>query len=202
MIVAFFHAGQADTYARMAVASVKATMDCQIVHLTDETTPGLDGCEVIRLPWDGKDPMVFRALHLSRLDGEVLSLDTDIIVQRDLSGVFAWPFDVALTKRDGPIRTPDGFDITKVMPFNGGVVFSRSRQFWREVHQWCENNKAECGWFVDQMALAGVSRGFDVLTLHCDNFNYTPKSADEDVSRRFAVHYKGHRKDWMKHGDK
>ena len=196
MIAAFFHARQADTYAKMAVSAFKATNKCPVLHLTDETSPGLDGCEVVRLPWDGSEAMTFRALHLSQLEGEVLSLDTDIIVQRDLSRVFDWPFDAALTQRDGPIRTPDGFDLTTIMPFNGGVVFSRSQKFRQAVYEWCAGS--EDGWYVDQLALAHVAKDFDILKLHCDNFNYTPRSPSEDVSMRFAVHYKGPRKDWMK----
>ena len=198
MIAAFFHAGQADTFARIAVAAFRATNGCKVLHLTDEVTPGLDGCEVVRLPWDGQQAMVFRALHLAQLEGDVLSLDTDVIVQRDLSGVFDWPFDAALTQRDGPIKTQDGFDLVSIMPFNGGVVFSRSQQFRRDVHAWCEQNKAQDGWYVDQLALAQVAKNYNVLKLHCDNFNYTPRSPAEDVSKRFAVHYKGPRKDWMK----
>jgi len=39
--------------------------------------------------------MVFRALLLSKIEGQVLSLDTDVVVQWDLCKVFDFPFDVA-----------------------------------------------------------------------------------------------------------
>ena len=198
MIAAFLLAGKVPDYAEIMVRSVKKHMDCPLVQLTDETTPVLDGCEAIRLPWDGKDPMVFRALHMSRLEGDVMCLDTDIIVQHDLSKVFLFPFAVALTRRERPIYTPTGFDITQMMPFNGGLIFSRSRAFWLDMLDFCERNKAVAGWYVDQLALPYVMQRHETLILSCDNFNVTPEMKEENVSTAFAVHYKGDRKDWMR----
>lgn len=167
----------------------------ECLQLTDEQTPAVNGCSVKRLPWDGTGVMLWRMRHLAQLDEDVLCLDTDVMVQADLSSVFALPFDVALTRRDGPIFDPEGTDITKMMPYNCGVMFSRSPFFWQECIGLCEANEYD-GWFADQISVAKVAPHFNTLKLHCDNFNYTPKHG-EDVSRRYALHFKGQRKEMM-----
>jgi len=194
--VGFFHARQDSRCAELMVASVRRHMPgAEIVQWTDDGTPevaGVDRCE--RKPWDGTSPMLNKMARLASA-GEVLALDTDVIVAGDLRPVFGLPFDVALTWRDGPILDPAGNDLTKIMPFNCGVMWSRSAEYWETCLRWCDINDVS-GWYEDQLAVAHV-RGFDVLKLHCDNFNYTPLSPDEDVSRRLAIHYKGKRKSWM-----
>ena len=197
MRVAFLHAGQDPKYAQVMVASVQRHMPgVEILQLTDMDTPAIDGCVPIRDAWDGTEPMFFKMTHLSRLSGDVLALDTDVVVQADLSGVFSLPFDVALTWRDGPIWGPKGEDITKLMPINCGVMFCRNAKFWEACLDWCRKHQCD-HWCADQISVAYVARDFDVLSLHCNNFNHTPNKPDEDVSRRLAVHYKGDRKEWM-----
>lgn len=197
MKVAFLHAQQDPKYAQAMVASVKRHMPkAELLQLTDEWTPEIEGCKAIRRHWDGNDAMIFKMTHLSKLDGEVLALDTDVIVQADVSGLFSMPFDVALTWRDGPIRGPKGEDITKLMPINCGVMFCRNPEFWRACIDFCMVHEIE-HWCADQLTVPHVCRGFNTLRLHCDNFNYTPESATEDVSHRLIVHYKGDRKEWM-----
>jgi len=196
--VAFLHARQDPACALLMLASVRRHMDCEIVQLTDDDDPALPGCTVQRMAWDGKAAMLFRLQHLARMDGEILLLDTDVIVQHDLSKVFAFPFDIALTRRDGPILDPQGNDLVKWMPYNGGVVFSRCRAFWRQCHAWLSAQDSQLqNWYGDQLALAKFANCYDLMTLHCDNFNYSPSTEDEDVSGHLAVHYKGNRKKWM-----
>ncbi|MBK7515399.1 MAG: hypothetical protein IPI51_07265 [Betaproteobacteria bacterium] len=138
---------------------------------------------------------MFKMEHLANLEGDILILDTDIIVQKDISKVFAFDFDVALTWRDGPIWADNGQDISKIMPINCGVMFSRSPAFWKHCWEW--SNEHPGGWYSDQFAVAANWRRFNVLRLNCDNFNYTPNAKTEDVSNRYIVHYKGNRKEWM-----
>ena len=197
MRVAFLHAGQDPKYAQVMVASVRRHMPgVEILQLTDETTPAIDGCAPVRLPWDGEEPMFFKMAHLARLHGDVLALDTDVVVQADLSGVFTLPFDMAFTWRDGPIRGPGGQDIAKIMPINCGVMFQREPRFWLACMDWCQQHKCD-HWCADQLAVAHNAIFWDVLRLHCENFNYTPNKRTEDVSQRLVVHYKGDRKEWM-----
>ena len=195
MIAAFLHAKQDPKYAAMMVDSVKKHMDCGIVQLTDEGTAPITGCTAVRLPWDGKNPMTFKMQHLAELRGDVLVLDTDVIVKTDLSPVFYLPFDIALTWREGPIFDTSGKDIQPSMPWNCGVMFSRKPQFWADCLEWCAGQPDS--WYADQLAVKVIRKNYHTLRLHCDNFNYTPKSSAEDVSNRYAVHYKGHRKAWM-----
>jgi hypothetical protein len=196
MIVAFLHYGQDDKYARKMIESVQRVMPGRkIVQLTDEVTPAVDGASTVRLPLTHGNPMIFKMEHLARLTGAWMVLDTDVIVKSDLRHVFDLDFDVALTWRDGPIYDPEGNDLTRAMPINCGVMFSRSPEFWRACLEWCSGK--DVGWYADQLAVAAVWKRFNVLRLHCDNFNYTPRSRDEDVSSRYVVHYKGKRKEWM-----
>ncbi len=199
MIIAFLHAQQDDECALLMLESVQRIMrKVPCVQLTCRDTPALPNCAVRRLPWDMASPVRFRLQHLSELDGEIIVLDTDVIVQRDLRPVFWFPFDVALTRRDGPIYQPDGVDVVKTMPYNLGVAFSRGPQFWRDCLRCFDAQYADRPWYGDQLAAATVAPLFKVLKLHCDNFNHTPGHAAEDVGERYAVHYKGKRKAWMR----
>ena len=196
MRVAFLHARQSPKYADLMVASVQSVMPgVEILQLTDADTPTVDGCRALRMGWDHDNPMIYRMQHLARLQGDVLVLDTDVIVQHDVSSVFDLTFDMALTWRDGPIYDPNGTDLTKIMPYNCGVMFQREPGFWLACLRWCEGK--EVGWYADQLAVAAVAPQWNVLRLHCDHFNYTPRRADEDVTKRYVVHYKGNSRKLM-----
>lgn len=195
MKLAFLHVGQDPELAYKMVASVRKFADCEALQLTDMETPAMDGCTPIRRDYDGENMTVFKLEHLANLDGELLILDTDLLVKRDITNIFQFDFDVALTWRDGPIWAEDGTDITKLMPINTGVMFSRSQRFWQVCFEWAKEHPG--GWYSDQLAVSAQWRRFNVLRLNCDNFNYTPNSKSEDVSSRYVVHYKGKRKAWM-----
>ena len=196
MKLAFLHVKQDPKCARMMVASVRKFTNCEALQLTDQDTPVVDGCTPVRMDFAHDNLTMFKMEHLARLKGDSLVLATDIIVQRDISKVFAFDFDVALTWRDGPIWSDDGQDVAKIMPINCGVMFSRSPKFWEHCIEWSKQHPG--GWYSDQFAVAANWRRFNVLRLNCDNFNHTPNSKAEDVSRRYVVHYKGKRKEWMK----
>ena len=194
MRVAFLHARQNPIFAEIMIRSVRKHMPgIEILQLTDDDTPAIDGCTVIRKTWM-KNPMVFKMSHLADLSGETIILDTDVIVQADLREVFEYPFDVALTKRKGPILDSNGVDVTKLMPYNCGVMWSRNPAFWKACVDWCA---PDVGWYADQMAVANVSPMWETYVLDAEVWNYTPSSKHEDVSTKKAVHYKGLRKEWM-----
>ena len=199
MRVAFLHVRQSDELARKMVASARRHMDCEIVQMCDDET-ALPGCVAQRIPWDGGGLMEYRLQHLAQIpDGDTLILDADVIVQHDLSPLFAFPFDLALTKRYDPILDCDGTDLAKVMPYNTGVMFSRRQQFWAACYEWIKTAPPGARkWYGDQMAVAALAPAWNVLNLHCDNFNYSPETEGEEVSDRLVVHYKGERrKPWM-----
>lgn len=205
LTVGFMHIGKISKVAQIMVASVRKTMPtARIVQMTDyDTKPVIGVHEVIRKRYDGKYPMPYRLLHLKDFpDADAVFLDTDVVVQKDLSPIFENDFDIGLTIRYGPILDLDGIDITKTMPYNTGVMFSRpaGRPFWDEAYRYCLTlPKEDKEWWGDQLSVkaAADTPPAHVKTFPCGLYNYTPSRPDEDLSEKFVVHYKGRRKEWM-----
>lgn len=200
MKVAFLHVRQDKGLPLVMLQSVRKHLGVQTIQMSDMAEPALGSGLVQRLPWDGKHLMEYRLRHLAALPaGDTIILDTDVVIQNDIGKVFAFDFDLALTVRDKPILDPNGVDLAQVMPYNTGVMFSRSKQFWAECRQWLVRQSQQAlDWYGDQMAVAALAGRYKVLKLHCDNFNYSPETEEEDVSMRYVVHYKGERrKPWM-----
>lgn len=201
-VVSFFHVGPVPGYLPLMVQSCKQ-LGWPIVQMTDEDCPRIPGVdEVVRKPYYG-------LLSKSRMDhlrdyphDEMLILDTDILVRGDVSHVFDRDFDVALTKRYRPVRSETGYDITRLYPYNSGVMFSRSRGFWKDCADLFLSEFAieDAQWVGEQLSINMIAeRGrYNVLDLSCDLYNWTPTERDE-VSQAFIHHYKGGRKAWM-HG--
>lgn len=184
--------------AQIMVRSVKrAVKDSWLIQMTDFDTPKLDGVdELIRAPMDTPNFMTYRLQHLTRLKGEVLILDTDVIVLEDPSKVFTKPFDVALTKRDKHIvaRRMGYTENDPVMTYNTGVMFSRNRDFWKDALAHCRTlEDRHQQWFGDQISVAAIveQRKYDVMVLPCDKWNYTPRAPDEFFIDKKIVHFKG-----------
>lgn len=150
-------------------------------------------------------------------------LDSDILVCRDLTPLFAEDFDIALTWRDD-----------REMPFNGGVIFANSSRpgavvrFFIELEAiYRDRQQGRLEWYGDQYALTelvGVpaetipattsheSRGIRFRFLPCDSYNRTPPSRPtalfpgpggaslmhfKGVTRRFMVPFWGY---WLDPG--
>lgn len=197
MRVGFLHVGHDARLAAIMVKSVKDVMGCDVVQMTDDETPAVEGVdELRRFTWNKRELMLYRLQHLSALEGEYLILDTDIIVQRDIRKDIKG--DVMLTRRMGPILDATGIDVAKEMPYNCGVMYCKDRGFWMtclELLEAMPQEKKE--WYGDQLAVKEAATLFDVQELPCEEYNYTPSHRDEDVSRKAIVHYKGIRKQWM-----
>lgn len=200
MNVNFLHIGKDNELPTRMVASVKEAMpNAVITQLTDMNTDIIKGVNsVIRKPFKGF-LMQYRLEHLVALRGEWVSLDTDIIVKKDLKKVFNNEFDVALTKRTQSIISPDGMDVAKVMPYNAGVMFSRNHEFWEDALTYLKTlSDQDKTWWGDQLAIKHIAdkKYYKVHELDCSEYNYTPKNKDErkDV---FVYHFKGERKSWM-----
>lgn len=194
---------EARTLAEIMVRSVRKAMpSAGIVQLTDQHTPDVSGVDiVIRRPMLAPWLMLYRLDHFRNFpEGDTMFIDTDAVVQHDVRGVFDRPFDVALTRRTGPIMV-NGKDIVPEMPFNTGVMFSRGSAFWKDCFAYCSTLADHLKhWFGDQMAVRVVSESgkHSVLQLRCDEFNYSPEKFGDDVSEKYVVHYKGPiRKKWM-----
>ena len=202
--ITFLHVGKDATLPTKMVASVIEVMpNANIVLLTDENTPIVKGVTtVIRKKYNGLI-MLFRLEHLASLRGNWITLDTDMIIKKDLSHVFDQDFDVALTRRYGVIMDTHGNDLVKIMPYNAGVMFSKNHEFWKDALEALKTFKQEAHeWYGDQLAIKFISdkNQYKVLELPCDEYNYTPKDKEErkDV---YVYHFKGPRKDWMINGN-
>jgi len=189
--------------AILCVASVKDAMpDARIVQFTNMDTLDLrEVDEVVRKPPRNMGLMESRMEHYATYPHEqMLLIDPDIIVQADVWDVFDEPFDVALTDRGGKALVLNGKDVSIVMPYNLGAAFSTGNQFWRRcLVEMRGMSKVDRDWFGDQIAVGRVARAkiFQIKVLDLQQYNYTPKTKEEDVSSKFLVHYKGKRKAWM-----
>ena len=203
--IAFVHVGESALLPRIMVASARrAAPGARIVHLADERSPPVDGVDdTVRLPYDGEHLMTFRLAHFSNFAPcDAVFLDTDVVVQKDLSPLFDREFDVALTRRENAGLDPQGRDVADLMPYNTGVMLSRPSgwDFWHNVLRYCETLPDELRrWWGDQYAVKAVAEvaPLNVCELPCDLYNYSPATDTEDLGGRFVVHYKGNRKPWM-----
>jgi hypothetical protein len=188
----------------MADSAKKVMPDCHLVQFADQeisALPGMD--EVIFRPIGSLGLMESRMDHFASYPHEeMLFLDPDIIVQKDLWHVFDHPFDIAIAGRGSRpiIQDETGLDVRFSMPYNTGVIFSRGNAFWSRVCVEMRGmSRSDREWFGDQVAVGRVvkSKIFNVHVLDGHLYNYTPVQRSEDVSERLAVHYKGKRKAWM-----
>lgn len=186
--------------ADVMIASVRRHMDCKIVHCTDLTTAQLpDTDEILRSPPDA-DLGAARLRDLMRLQGDILSLDYDVVVQQDVSTVFERRFDVALTRRE--IADPTVSELIRyASPHNMGVIFTRSPEFWTEVYRRYMTHPEHSDWLWIQTATTETAwvmrKKYRVIELPGEIYNYTPAKREESVAGRAIVHYKGRRKEWM-----
>jgi len=188
--------------AKFLIQSVRESMpDVDIVQFTDDQSPEVKGVDDIHRI-GGDLPMAIRRMtHHSRVSGEWLFVDTDVVIKKDVRKVFLDDFDIALTDREGTITNEHKY--AQVMPYNIGVVFSRSPNFWKFVvdtlktvppnfQHWEGDQRVIC-----EMMKLGLHRkyGFNVKIIPGRQYNYPPKSEDDtDAS---ILHYKGNRKKYL-----
>jgi len=190
-----------------------------IIQLSDRTTQVLPTADAIMRSDVRESELIYSkhrlyAAYMREASHDVVILDTDIVVQEDLAGVFG-DWDIGLTLRDPSDR------LRQVMPFNEGVIFCRAtsaaRRFWGAVlHTYRQLPVALRRWSGGQVSLGILLRRYlepqdgDLLEVHGirikllpkDIYNYAPQREDEDLSGRAIVHYHGGRKQWMlnRHG--
>lgn len=151
----------------------------------------------------------------------VLFLDADTLVRK------AFPFgtaDLYPTWRDNvgikggkPVE-----GIAKLMPYNYGVLGAIVSPATVEAFLWLrarilQMTPAHRDWYGNQFALADLCGGIrgaervripwtiddatgtelSIARLPCNTWNYTPEAANEDVSDKGILHFKGGRKDMM-----
>lgn len=183
--------------AKHLVASCKAVIpQVPVYQLTDDKTPCVEGALAIRL--GGDMPMaVRRVTHHSMLDGEWLFVDTDCVIRKDVSDVFEDDFEVALTDRKGSMweKTPYGM----VMPYNMGVTFSRSPEFWEKVKKYLLTMPPKYQeWEGDQRVVCEMAMaGYPVKVLPGRIYNFTPETRGDKAEHAAILHLKGPRKLWL-----
>ena len=213
MDVCFLHIGGDCALPELMVKSVHLAMpDAHIVQFSDLDTPRVAGAhDVIRRSVSLDELMIARLDHLAEFaHREAIFLDTDIIVRRDLREVFALPFDVALTRRYGELALaaddpygrhfPSG-NVIDYMPYNAGVMFSRTQDFWIACREACEHMHPDFRrWYGDQIALKAVADTgeYAVFELAAHILNYSPAHPQDIPDTALVLHYKGARKAWMK----
>lgn len=185
-----------EVIVRAMVKSVRQHMDCEIVQLADMTTPKLDCVDSVQR-LEGTVVSSFLARHLSQLEGDTLYLDYDTVVREDVSSVFHFDFDLAITKRTR--KEIESRPVFMACPHNVGVMFSRSQEFWRQMARRYDSRTDDPTWMKFQIVLTESLNAldFNILELLSERYNYTPETKDEDLSNRAIVHYKGPRKAWM-----
>lgn len=188
--------------AKALTRSVRQVMPkVDVVHFTDEQSRNIEGVDaVFRLQ---KAPMAqLRMQHHANVSGDWLFVDTDVLFQQDVRGVFSRPFDIAYTDRDWDhLKPAAGF--TEEMPYNMGVVFSRSPQFWADVLERLRQlSKPERRWMGDQQVFCEViaANRYQCVALPGSRYNFPPSLDPEDTEspqleqQAAIVHFKGPRR--------
>lgn len=191
---------QAYACARLLVKSVKQIMPAvDVVQFTDETSPAMKGVSAVRRK--PAEPMaLLRLRHHAGVKGDWLFVDTDVIFQAPVTGVFkdaTW--DIGVTTRNWPhVKEAVGF--ADRMPYNMGVVFSRSPHFWAECYGRLKAlEPAEQEWMGDQQVFCdALSDGrYHVKRLSGVRYNFPPdvpgrtKSPAQLEAEASILHYKG-----------
>jgi hypothetical protein len=183
--------------AAMALTeSIRTTMPgVEVVQLTDATSPPALGIDAVRR--GGGHRQFSRFIAESYADcgpGDWLFIDTDAIVQRDVRDVFLEEFDIAVAGRDGTyLPGEEDSDFMAAMPYNAGVVFSRSPAAWHAVAaRVAQMSDVDQAWLGCQRALCELIRE-GAIRAHVlpASYNYPPRSADDPIEEKAIVHYKG-----------
>lgn len=210
MTIGFFHVDrptsaseQMHACARGLVRSVRQVMPLvKVVHFTDQTSKAVKGVDAVRRK--PAEPMaLLRMRHHAGVDGHWLFVDTDVLFQRTVRKVFDVAFDIALCHRDwSHLKPAAGF--SDRMPYNTGVVFSKSPRFWGEVYTRLRALDLDLQeWMGDQEVISEMVGGerprYLVKFLRGSSFNYPPLLPGVDLTQQeqkqftdaAIVHYKG-----------
>lgn len=190
------------------IKSVREHMDCEVVQLTDTITPQIITADsTYRIDPRGQEWIPYINLLLASQSGDVLLLDTDCVVKRDLRPIFQQDFDLVMVCRETKFpKYTDINGVTHYMPWTGGVIPYRNPRFWldaREEVLKMEDPVIRRWWGISIDAFEFVrKKGYKVILLNADEYNYYPKGPGEDHSGKAVVHYKGSaRKHWDLEGN-
>jgi len=175
----------------LSIQSARAAMpQAEIVHLTDEATPALEGADVVlRQPLEGN--WWRRMWHASAaLEGDVIHANTDIVFRADVSHVFALDFDIAVPHIADP-----------VVRYDAGLLFCRRRSFCRRL---ADAPAAEApegdidAWLAAYNTEVDSARWWRVV-LPGHIYSHVPLTEETARLATYAraLHYRGPRKRWL-----
>lgn len=189
--------------ARIMVASARKHMPgTNVLMITDAKTSALDGVPVVRFSTDGyADFIPWLTNACSLMEGEVLYLDSDVVVQRDLRPLLNVDADIVLPYRG--MKMVDGH----LQPFIFGCVAYKNAAIWKEIRdrvlampekerQWYGSQIAVFDMWVEQSN--GIGK-WKIASVPRNVYNYTPRDAEDAPADKWVLHYKGRkRKAWMR----
>jgi hypothetical protein len=206
MKIGFFLALRHDVqhylHASCLVAEAKLRMPgVKVVQLSDADTPLVPKVDEVKRFKRPASLLKQRLTLYAELDGDWLLVDTDVSIRNDVRGVFSDDmFDVALCDRNWP-HLKQGDQMLHLMPFNTGVVFTRSRAFWCDVLQYWRSlsGPQQLDWLSEQIAVYHIVRTgrYRVKILPGMAYNYPPNAPQDQPVIAAMLHYKGNRKPWL-----
>lgn len=178
--------------AEIMVKSVRKVMpDLKVIQQTDEKTEQLPFVDGVWRKTKTGDFIEHRFSMLQDIEEETISLDYDVIVQKDLTHVFKEDFDLAFTERKG---------FPEATRLNSGVMFIRpsGKAFWGEML--AKYQPIKDGWQNGQTAKSRAAREtkVNIKYLDADLYNYAIKKRELHAPDKYAIHFKGPRKQWMR----
>lgn len=188
--------------ARIMIASVRRAMpNIEIVQMTDGDTEALPVDTVIRKRFNHTFWVPWLMEFVSELPGQVLFLDSDIVVQKDLRALFNTGADLVITTRGPKVFAG------RQMPFLIGVVASTRPELWLELRDrvLAMPDTEDQSWWGSQLAIFDLwmeeqnGRGkWKIAVVPCDPYNYVPKDENDCPPDKWVLHFKGpRRKPWM-----
>lgn len=178
----------------MADSVRKHMPDAELIHVTDapcDKLRGFDSQMIVKHERDYVDQLL---QTLCSIEGQVLSLDYDIVMQCDVSDVFALDFDACFTS-----RPPTSKKLSQ--SYNMGVVFSKNPEFWNEVRRIYLVQPLRDGWMNSQTLVTFIAKSlgkkYKVMEIDGGVYNFSPATEFDDLAGKKIVHYKGRRKPWM-----
>ena len=187
-----------NVYAPLAdglVENIQSVMPgVKIIHLTDEDTPAVKGCDILRIKRK-VPPMSWRLIVQSlahAVEDEILFTEPDVRFNENVLDVFEKDFDVTVADREERAV----FRGREVLPITLGANFSRSGQFWTDCAKHCLTlERKEQIWGGDITSVSHVMPRYNVLTLPAESYNHVPKTREDRSGK--MLHYKGNRKSWL-----
>lgn len=166
------------------------------------------------------------AMGVATPNEPVVFLDTDVLLVRPLPFNIA-DLVVTWRDHVGVVDGEEVEGVASQMPYNYGVIVAENNSRVLEAFIWLRERVRKMHgqykqWYGNQIALAELcgpkpatlpaspelrripwsvssmpGYGINVAKLPCEIFNYTPQAADEDISNKVALHFKGVRRNLM-----